>query len=246
MIPALAGFMAGGFSPLQIPDLELWLDAKDAGTITESSGDVSQWDDKSSVGNNVVRGNTIQQPDTSTINGNDSILFDGDTTAANADLLRDSSASITSPPATIAVVFTPTSVGAGTFNLLTLRDVTTDVFRIRRDGSALECAQGEGGSTNEMRVASLLAANETRWVIARWRNSGDGDSDMLTDGGNTDTVTAAASINSSIDDINVGANANGASAFAGHIHEVLYWNRFITDDERTALDAYLDSKWNLS
>ena len=28
--------------------------------------------------------------------------------------------------------------------------------------------------------------------------------------------------------------------------EVPYWNRFITNDERTALDAYLDSKWTLS
>ena len=111
------------------------------------------------------------------------------------------------------------------------------------DGSALECV--EAGS-NELRVASLLAVDETRWVIVRFRNSGAGDSDLLTDEGNTDTVTASASINSSIDDINIGANANGANAFAGHIHEILYYNRFITNDERTALDAYLDSKWTLS
>ena len=97
-----------------------------------------------------------------------------------------------------------------------------------------------------MGVASLLAVNETRWVIARFRNSGDGDSDMLTDEGNTDTVTAAASINSSIDNINVGANADGTVAFAGHVHEVIYYNRFLSDAERDQLDAYLDAKWTLS
>ena len=245
MIPALAGFMAGGFSPLQIADLELWLDAKDSDTITESSGDVSQWDDKSSVGNNVAQGTTNNQPDTSTINGNASILFDGAAVDADADLLRDSTASITSPPMTLAIVFTPTSVGAGTFDIFKFRDVFDNIIRVQRDGSALEVKEGTGAG-NELRVASLLAADETRWFIARFRNSGDGDSDLLTDEGNTDTVTAAASINSSIDDINIGANANGANAYAGHIHEILYWNRFITNDERTALDAYLDSKWTLS
>ena len=238
---------AGGasFLPTDISDLELWLDADDSSTITESSGDVSQWDDKSTAGNDVAQGTTIQQPNTSTINGNASILFDGDATDANADVLRDSTASITSPPATIAIVFTPTSVSAGTFDIFKFRDVFDQIFRIRRDGSALEVTEG-GGPVNEMRFASLLAVNETRWVIARWRNSGGGDSDSLTDEGNTDTVTASASINASIDDINVGANANGANAYAGHIHEVIYYNRFITDGERTDLDAYLDAKWTLS
>ena len=35
------------FAPNHLPNLQLWLDAADVATITESSGAVSQWDDKS-------------------------------------------------------------------------------------------------------------------------------------------------------------------------------------------------------
>lgn len=239
--------MAGG--GIKLPDiagLQLALDAQDSGTITESSGDVSAWGDSSPSNNDVTQGTAIRQANTSTANGNPSILFDGDATDANADLLRDSSATITSPPGTIAVVFTPTSVAAGTAEIFKLRDGFTRVFSIQRVGANLEAVEGNAGASNSRTVAGVLAVNETRWVIARFRNSGDGDSDMLTDEGNSNAAAASAAINSSIDDINIGANANGANAFTGHIHEVLYWNRFITDTERSAVDAYLDARWTLS
>lgn len=242
MIPAMAAFMAGGGTKLpDIAGLQLMLDAQDSGTITESSGDASAWGDRSAQNNDVTQGTAIRQPNTSTINGNASIFFDGDATDANADLFRDSSATITSPPATIALVFTPTSVAAGTGEIFKLRDGFNRVFSIQRVGSNLEAVEGNAGLSNSRTVAGVLAANETRWVIARYRNSGDGTSDMLTDEGNTNAASASAAINASIDDINVGANA-----FAGHIHQVLYWNRFLTDTERGDVDAYLDAKWTLS
>ena len=63
----------GGFSPLDlIPNL--WLDATDATTITEVSGDVSQWDDKSGNSNNVSQGTAIYRPSNGgTINGNNAL-----------------------------------------------------------------------------------------------------------------------------------------------------------------------------
>ena len=85
MIPALAAFMAGGFSPPQIPGLQTWKSARETDTITETSGDVSQWDDQSVEGNNVVQATGANQPTTSSVNGNPSILFDG-----SNDRLRDS------------------------------------------------------------------------------------------------------------------------------------------------------------
>ena len=44
------------FSLTSIPDNILWLDASDSSTITEVSGAVSQWDDKSGNGNHVSQG----------------------------------------------------------------------------------------------------------------------------------------------------------------------------------------------
>ena len=234
------------FSPPDIANLEFWLDAKVTGSITESSGEVSAWADLSSAGNDVVQADADRQPNVSSVNGNASILFDGDSVAADADLLRDNTAAITSPPSTIAVVFTPTTTAAGEADIVKWRDGFNTVYQIRRIDSDIEAVEGQGGGTNAMTVAGVLAAGETRWVIARFRNSGDGDSDMLTDEGGSDTVTAAAAINNSLDDINIGCNADGNDPYAGHVHEVLYFNRFITDGERDLLADYLNGRWTLS
>jgi hypothetical protein len=53
--------LAAPWSPAEIIT-ELWLDAADASTITESGGLVSQWDDKSGNGRNASQGNSVLQP----------------------------------------------------------------------------------------------------------------------------------------------------------------------------------------
>ena len=60
---------------------ELWLDAQDASTITDSLGFVSQWDDKSGNGRNLTQATASQQPRTGvdTLNGRNTIKFDGQT-----------------------------------------------------------------------------------------------------------------------------------------------------------------------
>ena len=66
----------GGFSPLDLSP-NLWLDATDATTITEVSGDVSQWDDKSGNGNDVSQSTPANRPaNGGTINGNNAIEWD--------------------------------------------------------------------------------------------------------------------------------------------------------------------------
>ena len=53
-----------------------WYDAADAGTITESSGAVSQWNDKSGNGNHAAQGSAADQPATGgAINGVNAIDF---------------------------------------------------------------------------------------------------------------------------------------------------------------------------
>lgn len=231
---------APSFLPTDIAGLELWLDAQDSGSITETSGEVSQWDDNSTAANNVVQATAANQPNTSTINGNASLFFDG-----TDERLRDSAPTIVSPPGTIAVVLTPTSVAAGVGDAVRLRNGFDVVFKVRRNGDDLEVQEGQGGAATTISIANILVANETRWVIARFRNSGVGTSDMKTDQANTASASVAAAI-ADIDDINIGANASGSDPWTGHIHEVIYWNRFLTDTERDDVDAYLDAKWTLS
>ena len=80
----------GGVAPFSPLDLgcNLWLDATDASTITEVSGDVSQWNDKSGNGNNVSQSVSTDRPSNGgTLNGNNVIDW-GSATNSNRLILN--------------------------------------------------------------------------------------------------------------------------------------------------------------
>ncbi len=77
-----SGIGSGGapaFAPTDISGLQLWLDAADTATITQSGGSVSQWNDKSGNANHATQGTGAYQPVTNskTINSRNVIDFDG-------------------------------------------------------------------------------------------------------------------------------------------------------------------------
>ena len=89
-LPALAAALAAAvlttipargapWTPADLPDKALWLDAADSGTITLNGSTVSQWNDKSGNGRNVAQSNAAKQPTYATgyLNGNNAISFDG-------------------------------------------------------------------------------------------------------------------------------------------------------------------------
>lgn len=81
-------FTGGAFTPLDLPNLLLWLDASDASTITESSGLVSQWDDKSGNGNHVTAsGSSRPTTGTRTIGGVNGLDFSGSNKMERSDAL---------------------------------------------------------------------------------------------------------------------------------------------------------------
>jgi hypothetical protein len=67
------------WTPALLSGLQLWLDADDASTITESSGSVSQWDDKSGNGNDAVQGTGAREPSygSTAINSKNVVNFSG-------------------------------------------------------------------------------------------------------------------------------------------------------------------------
>jgi hypothetical protein len=65
-MPSTIGIVASGlWTPLELSPA-LWLDAADTTTITESSGSVSQWNDKSGNGRNLTQATGANQPTTGT------------------------------------------------------------------------------------------------------------------------------------------------------------------------------------
>jgi hypothetical protein len=67
------------FSPDSVAGLQLWLDSSDASTITQSSGSVSQWNDKSGNNNNAVQATGSLQPTYpgTSFNGLSTVSFNG-------------------------------------------------------------------------------------------------------------------------------------------------------------------------
>jgi len=67
---------SASFSPTDLSNLALWLDAGDSSTITESGGAVSQWDDKSGNARNISQGTGANQP---TYTSGSHVSFNGTT-----------------------------------------------------------------------------------------------------------------------------------------------------------------------
>lgn len=68
---------AAPFTPASLPNLYAWYDASDTATITQSSGAVTQFNDKSGNGHNVSQGNASFRPTTNlhTVNSKNVIFF---------------------------------------------------------------------------------------------------------------------------------------------------------------------------
>jgi len=67
------------WTPAELPNLALWLDAADASTITLNGSTVSQWNDKSGNGRNATQATAANQPTytASGLNGKPVFTFDG-------------------------------------------------------------------------------------------------------------------------------------------------------------------------
>lgn len=67
------------FTPTSLSGLTLWLDANDGGTITQSGGAVSQWNDKSTSANNATQTTAANQPGYSAtaLNSKPAVTFSG-------------------------------------------------------------------------------------------------------------------------------------------------------------------------
>lgn len=69
-----------GFSPTDLPNCKIWLDAADTTSIISSGGLVSQWNDKSGNGNHATASGTARPTTgTRTLNSKNVLDFDGST-----------------------------------------------------------------------------------------------------------------------------------------------------------------------
>lgn len=242
---------------------DLWLDASDATTITASSGDVSQWNNKGSLGN-FTQATGAVQPKTgvTTLNGLNVLDFAGDyLTAANTNewkFLHDGTKHI------IAAVWkagTGSDPNAG-YTLLGNNNGSSNIIGMllwyddrasasRNNAFGYNVTAGSATTNvlqtsndkltpNAFQVVTLIsdpgnatAANRGEFFV----NAGSGNK------GNTDTGTPSSSNPTNALEIGRG---NTFGALTGSIAEiVIVSGANATEDNRGALRDYLNTKWGI-
>lgn len=242
-----AFFIRSTFTPLSLSPA-LWLDAADSSTITQASGLVSQWNDKSGNGRNATQTTPSIRPlyNTVPINGLSTLSFDGAengsimTTTFNLPnnfslflvarkTLQTTFGGLSQVRPAIGTPSTPNNLSVfGTF---------------ASDASAFPPTSADFGlGTNRITpVAASWVDNQIRIMSSTY--NGTTLSGWLD--GTTFSTPLSITI-SNFSEVQIGGiNDNARRRFAGQIAEVLIFNSVLSTVNREIVEGYLAWKWGL-
>lgn len=218
--------------PTDVNGLVGWWDASDTDTITESSGKVSQWDDKGPYGYDLSQGTSDNQPLTGSNSQNtlNLITFDG-----SNDLLSRTTTPTWAQYPTIIIVC---SMGVGEEQWWTqANSAVAGIFGRALGGSDyqnLYVYGASGGFTYNFGTGAFPLTI----VTAQWGASGAGL--MRLNG--TQVATGTATMNGTETGINLGRPSGGLSP-NGDIAELIIYDSQISADDYANAEAYLNAKW---
>lgn len=224
---------APGFSPSDIAGLVGWWDASDAATITASGGDVSQWDDKSASGLDVVQaGSNKPRTGDATQNGLNVLSF------ASGDWLKVTPGTpICGSAFSIFVVFRKT----GTANTYECFPVTLTA------GTASRPFDGWDGNryvfdwtfTGALDISTQTAWTQVSAVAVRTGNTyverKDGAEIFSTSGSGAGGTTSQV--------ITIGSRDDGVTLLTGDVAEILVYDVELTGTDLASVENYLRAKW---
>jgi hypothetical protein len=232
---SIVGRSQGLFTP-SLNNLSLWLDAADAATIVSSGGQVSQWNDKSGLGNNVTQGVGANQPitGTRTINSRNTIDFNGTThSMAGPSGLY----SVSNGNNCIILVFAADLAGGATQRIYSAQETTgRHYIGINATGVTGTCQAAGAGPATETWAKD---ANAHMSFLAR---SGTAQNVNI-DGGLGAANSSATSFTSTV--VTIGAQTSASNFYDGRIAELLVYSRRPSDGEINRIAQYLCAKWNL-
>jgi hypothetical protein len=244
-VPSTLGVVASGFyfSPLNLSPA-LWLDAADTSTITESSGSVSQWNDKSGNGRNVTQGTGAAQPTTGTRtqNGLNVLDFVRGQWLDAGDIL-DLGTNAWSSFSVIKFDDTSSSTPFGKH----IFDVTDGRYGLLRTGGSLFSVY-DNDATATGNVSASDTSTATRCISTVLTRAGASSTHVLRIGGTATTKSftdVATSWNTNAP-WRVGRyGTNNTLDFDGYICEIIFLLRTATAAEIAATENYLTAKWGL-
>lgn len=227
----------GGFSPAGLSDLALWLDATDEGTITSSSGNVSQWDDKSGNGRNVVQATGSSQPTTGveTINGLNALGFSGPQYLQNAayPLISD---------ATIIVVANVVLVNNAAESLISFDQAGND-FQLDAASATDFLYRANGPNANYNYSATNQEGADN--IYSFDFDITDADSRLRINGGAA--VSSAYSNDvAGTHTFRIATNRAEGNRLDVNVSEIIIYDRRLTNSEFDSVGNYLSGKYAIS
>lgn len=225
-----------GGVPIILEGCQLWLDSADSSTITESSGSVSQQDDKSSNDNDVTQGTGAQQPTTNatTENGLNVIDYDG-----GDDLIMPSALhAIPNGANTTFCVAKRTSEDASTDTIIGMATTTSNDWFVIYASTA-----GVISFKNRITAAGAVSSTgntNTDFNIITCRRSGT--TQGISVNGETEITNASGEDAASIDDAFIGMSGAETLHLDGNIAELIIFDRSLSAAEITVVNQYLSAK----
>lgn len=239
-----------GFSLTDIAGLVLNLDASDVSTLTEVSGAVSQWDDKSGNENHVSQGTASYQPltGTDTIGGLNALEFNNGGVASR--LKRTDTLGLAAGAPAFTIFAVQRGDKADQNFVMYLGDAAATA------GKNFRISAGDAGSSYRFGNGNLYYATGFSTAgLSIWQGEQDQNSvdyDFYQNGGSAITATSGAGSATAPLNMGTGATAIGADLlsdsgrFQGLIGEIAVFSRALTAAEMNKVGNYLAGKWGFT
>lgn len=240
----IIGTIASGISGNLIPTPPVanpttWIDASLASSVTLSSGKVTQINDLSGNGRNLVQATSLNQPTYSTNvkNGKNAMLFSGQ------QWVRQSSNWTPTDPITFYIVImmsdSNTRIGTGWTNY------RLDYSNYQTNNMLGAGWQVEGGNIMQQSSASNFGNNTWYYLtIIRYPDTGNGSTYVNNSFGSSGVIGGTpAAMGSGV--LTLGTRSDNAVPMSGYIGEALMYNGAHNGTQRNAVWSYLANKWNI-
>jgi hypothetical protein len=240
-------------SPLNIPGCALWLDGADSGSMTFSgaTSNITQWRDKSGLGNHASPRNGSPVFTSNSINGVASIYlsnapsFTGSISITGTTYTAFAVAVTPSIPNTLGhdqrlLSFAVNSTGAD-YNLTT-SSIGFFNWVQPSDGAGTKIITYRNNTT----IGSNVISANVPFMGSALYNGANG---YLWSNGTAATTTGAASSgNFAITIYGVGDHASNSPGeyWNGYIGEIIVFSNALTDSQRQQIEGYLASKWGVT
>ena len=231
-----AGPVTAVASPLDIAGCALWLDASDAGSITQSSGLVSQWSDKSGNDRHATASTTARPTTgTRTVGGRNALDFDG---SANS-MATGGSAFPTAATHTVFLVYQlDTASQSRTSALLTAATIAHQEIRVAGFGSTAVSYMFNNNLGTSM-TSSVIGLGP---VVFSAREA---SASMRSAGAGVVSATSGSAAAWSSGSMLIGSRTAG-NFVDGLLCEIIIYPTTLTDSQTASVESYLATKWGIS